>query len=143
MNIVDSKPLPFLLSLFCFVFSFSLFLFLLSFSLLCLLHLCPFSFMTILCPILFLARYIVACQAKVVAFMEEHVLPAEKIFLEQQAAAASRWTVPPVMEELKTKAKAQGLWNLFLPAVSGLSQVPKSVSGISMQLKFFAIIPLV
>ena len=48
-------------------------------------------------------------------FMDEHVYPNEKTYREQLNAAASRWTVPPIMEELKEKAKAQDLWNLFLP----------------------------
>ena len=48
-------------------------------------------------------------------FMDEHVCPNEKTFHEQLNAAESRWTVPPIIEELKEKAKAQDLWNLFLP----------------------------
>src|ERR687890_512324 len=48
-------------------------------------------------------------------FMDEHVYPNEKTFHEQLNAAETRWTVPPIMEELKEKAKAQDLWNLFLP----------------------------
>ncbi|MDQ3927218.1 MAG: acyl-CoA dehydrogenase family protein, partial [Actinomycetota bacterium] len=48
-------------------------------------------------------------------FMDKHVYPNEKTFYDQLNAAESRWTVPPVMEELKEKAKAEGLWNLFLP----------------------------
>jgi hypothetical protein len=48
-------------------------------------------------------------------FMDEHVYPNEKTYREQLNAAESRWTVPPIMEELKEKAKAQDLWNLFLP----------------------------
>ena len=36
------------------------------------------------------------------------------------------WTVPPVMEELKKKARDAGLWNLFLPGVSGFSQLEYS-----------------
>ncbi len=54
-------------------------------------------------------------QAELTEFMDEHVYPNEKTFRDQLAAAESRWTVPPIMEELKEKAKAAGLWNLFLP----------------------------
>jgi acyl-CoA dehydrogenase len=49
------------------------------------------------------------------AFMAEHVYPAEPVFQRQLATAADRWDEPPIMEELKAKAKAAGLWNLFLP----------------------------
>src|SRR5689334_20791331 len=50
------------------------------------------------------------------AFMEEFVYPAEGTFREQAESAENRWDTPPVMEELKAEARAQGLWNLFLPA---------------------------
>src|ERR1051326_4075978 len=53
--------------------------------------------------------------AQVEAFMAEHVYPAEQVFEEQLNAGPSRWQIPPVMEELKEKARARGLWNLFLP----------------------------
>ncbi|GAB2688163.1 acyl-CoA dehydrogenase family protein [Kitasatospora kifunensis] len=52
---------------------------------------------------------------RLLAFMAEHVYPAERVAAEQSAAAAGRWDRPPVLDELKTKARAQGLWNLFLP----------------------------
>jgi acyl-CoA dehydrogenase len=54
-------------------------------------------------------------QEKVKAFMAEHVYPNEPVYAHQQEAAPSRWEVPPIIEELKAKAKAAGLWNLFLP----------------------------
>src|ERR671927_262225 len=54
-------------------------------------------------------------QKKVRDFMDEHVYLAEKIFEEQLNAQPSRWQIPPIMEELKQKARAAGLWNLFLP----------------------------
>ncbi|MDQ4060008.1 MAG: acyl-CoA dehydrogenase family protein [Pseudomonadota bacterium] len=54
-------------------------------------------------------------QARVAAFMDEHVYPAEAVFERQLAELPERWGVVPVMEELKAKAKALGLWNLFLP----------------------------
>ena len=53
--------------------------------------------------------------AQVSAFMSAHVYPAEKVFERQMAEASDRWRIPPIMEELKEKAKAAGLWNLFLP----------------------------
>ena len=49
------------------------------------------------------------------AFMDAHVLPSEALYAQQVDSAASRWTVPPIMEELKARARQQGLWNLFLP----------------------------
>ncbi|AQZ95689.1 acyl-CoA dehydrogenase [Halopseudomonas phragmitis] len=51
---------------------------------------------------------------RVDAFMQEHVFPAEPIF-HQQVAEGDRWQPTAIVEELKVKAKAEGLWNLFLP----------------------------
>ena len=57
-------------------------------------------------------------------FMVDEVFPAEEAYDEYRAAAGPNdFTVPPVVEELKTKAKARGLWNLFLPAESGLTNL--------------------
>jgi len=53
--------------------------------------------------------------ARITAFMEEHVYPAEPVFERQLETAADRWSELPVMTELKAKAKVTGLWNLFLP----------------------------
>ncbi|MEK9724183.1 MAG: acyl-CoA dehydrogenase family protein [Rhodospirillaceae bacterium] len=52
---------------------------------------------------------------RVKAFMAAHVEPNENVFYDQLDAAPTRWTVPPILDELKAKAKAEGLWNLFLP----------------------------
>ena len=49
------------------------------------------------------------------AFMDEHIYPNESVFHEQLNAGPSRWIQPPIMEELKAKARDAGLWNLFLP----------------------------
>ena len=56
--------------------------------------------------------------AKLQAFMEKEVFPAEAIYEHQRAelkAAGKPHGLPAVVEELKVKARAQGLWNLFLP----------------------------
>jgi len=53
--------------------------------------------------------------ARVSAFMDEHIFPNELTYHEQHAAAEDRWAPIPIVEELKKKARAQGLWNLFLP----------------------------
>ncbi|XP_044786130.1 acyl-CoA dehydrogenase family member 10 isoform X2 [Bubalus bubalis] len=47
-------------------------------------------------------------------FMEQHVYPAEPE-LQRHQVSAERWTPSPLVEDLKEKAKAEGLWNLFLP----------------------------
>jgi acyl-CoA dehydrogenase len=53
-------------------------------------------------------------QKRVAAFMDEHIYPNEKTFYDQ-INEGDRWQPVPVIEELKPKARAQGLWNLFLP----------------------------
>lgn len=55
-------------------------------------------------------------QTKLTNFMEEHVYPNEKVYEQQLNELENRWSaVPQVMEDLKDKAKAASLWNLFLP----------------------------
>lgn len=58
-------------------------------------------------------------QARVGSFVDQHVLPAEAIFQRQLEEAATRWTPAPIIEELKSKARSEGLWNLFLPDHDG------------------------
>jgi acyl-CoA dehydrogenase len=53
---------------------------------------------------------------RLAAFLDEHVYPNEHRFDAWLAGAKDRWSAPPpLLEELKEKARAQGLWNLFLP----------------------------
>nr|XP_048676888.1 acyl-CoA dehydrogenase family member 10 isoform X5 [Caretta caretta] len=47
-------------------------------------------------------------------FMDSYVYPAEQVLRDHQVSQ-SRWTPHPLIEELKDKAKSEGLWNLFLP----------------------------
>lgn len=47
-------------------------------------------------------------------FMDEHVYKNETVYEQQLNDAEHRWVVPPIIEELKAKAKAEGLWNLFI-----------------------------
>ncbi len=61
-------------------------------------------------------------------FMRDEVAPAEAIYARQLSASSDwrQWRQPPVMEALKAKARAAGLWNLFLPEPdhgAGLSNV--------------------
>lgn len=61
---------------------------------------------------------------KMERFMREQVLPAEAAYLaHRKAGGPDCHIVPPVVEELKKRARAEGLWNLFLPAESGLTQL--------------------
>ena len=56
--------------------------------------------------------------ARVGEFMDRHICPAEETYAAQMEEATrngNRWIVVPVVEELKAKAKRQGLWNMFLP----------------------------
>jgi acyl-CoA dehydrogenase len=60
------------------------------------------------------------------AFLDEAVLPAEPVYEQWRArrrGTPQEWDTPPVLEELKSQARARGLWNLFLPAESGLSNL--------------------
>jgi acyl-CoA dehydrogenase len=57
-------------------------------------------------------------QQTLTAFMEEHVLPGEELFfaeVEENRRRGNPWVPTRVVDELKEKARAQGLWNLFLP----------------------------
>ena len=53
-------------------------------------------------------------QDKLTNFMNEHVYKNEAVYKEE-VEKGGRWCVPKIMEDMKSKAKAQGLWNLFLP----------------------------
>lgn len=56
-------------------------------------------------------------------FMLDYIFPIEEDYLREIAELDDPWVVLPIIDELKAKARAQGLWNLFLPSESGLSVV--------------------
>src|SRR5215813_12625320 len=53
-------------------------------------------------------------QARLTAFMDEHIYPNEETF-HRELGEGDRWQPTRIVEELKKKAREQGLWNLFLP----------------------------
>src|SRR5262249_6254141 len=55
-----------------------------------------------------------ALRSQLDGFMEAHVYPSERVY--EQQLGSERWVQPPVMEQLKARARREGLWNLFLPA---------------------------
>lgn len=78
---------------------------------------------------------------RVKQFMKQHIFPAEKEVAEYYAQSGNseeKWGHPLVIEKLKEMAKAEGLWNLFLPAVSGLSQVDYALIAEETGKCFFA-----
>uniref|UniRef100_A0A8B9C997 Acyl-CoA dehydrogenase family member 11 n=1 Tax=Anser brachyrhynchus TaxID=132585 RepID=A0A8B9C997_9AVES len=78
---------------------------------------------------------------KVKQFMKQHVYPAEKEIIKYYARHGNteeKWKKPPVLERLKEMAKAEGLWNLFLPDVSGLGQLDYALIAEETGKCFFA-----
>ena len=64
-------------------------------------------------------------QLRLRAFMDEYIYPNE-LRRHEEVESGDRWSVPPLIEELKNRAKAAGLWNLFLPSAhhgAGLTNV--------------------
>jgi acyl-CoA dehydrogenase len=57
--------------------------------------------------------------ARLGAFMAEFVYPNERVYFDQVTSSQDRWASPPIMDELKVKARVKGLWNLFLPDHGG------------------------
>ena len=53
-------------------------------------------------------------QEKITDFMNAYVYDAEDIY-KKQVEEGGRWCIPQIMEDLKSKARSEGLWNLFLP----------------------------
>jgi alkylation response protein AidB-like acyl-CoA dehydrogenase len=69
---------------------------------------------------------------RVVAFMNQHIYPAVPVYAEQMKAfGENRWQVVPILEELKAKARAAGLWNLFLPRDSVPEGSPYAGAGLT------------
>src|ERR1700733_3779492 len=61
-------------------------------------------------------------QSRLAEFMDAHIYPNETAYL-SEINSGDRWAPSQLMENLKAKAKAAGLWNWFLPELSGISNV--------------------
>src|SRR5436309_646904 len=77
--------------------------------------------------------------ARLNEFMESHVYPAEPVYAAwRRARGYGNHDLPPVVEDLKKEARSRGLWNLFLPDISGLTTVEYAhlaeISGRSVNL---------
>ena len=62
---------------------------------------------------------------RVQRFMDEHVYPNVETYRHQEHEG-NRWKAVPIVDELKAKAKAEGLWNMFMPPHSGQTHVDDS-----------------
>ncbi|MFA7586427.1 MAG: acyl-CoA dehydrogenase family protein [Novosphingobium sp.] len=78
---------------------------------------------------------------RIQAFMDAEVYPAVPLFREQDAQEP-RYKLIPVLEELKAKARAQGLWNLFMPPHSGHAPVDETFDFEGQQLTNLEYAPL-
>ncbi len=77
--------------------------------------------------------------ARMEAFLDEKVYPAEPVLAEQVESSPGVWTLRPIVRELQEEARARGLWNLFLPSgepgLSNLQYAPiAELSGRSIKL---------
>ncbi len=67
-------------------------------------------------------------RARLDSFMTAHIFPNEPVYAAQQVALGSkRWRNLPIIEDLKTKAREAGLWNLFMPPHSGQEHVDETI----------------
>ncbi len=71
--------------------------------------------------------------ARVQAFMDEHIYPNLETY-QRQEHEGNRWKAVPIVDELKVKAKAEGLWNMFMPPHSGQTHVDDSFAFEGLQL---------
>ena len=62
---------------------------------------------------------VIEAKTRLEAFMDEHIYPAEREHHDFVMDSNNRWKQPPIVEELKDKAREAGIWNWFLPADYG------------------------
>ena len=82
-----------------------------------------------------------ALRAQLLRFMDEHIYPSEQRYVEEIEAntlAGKRWTPLEVIEQLKPRARAVGLWNLFLPPSAEGSAARKSEDGVGLSNQEYA-----
>jgi len=76
-----------------------------------------------------------AMQTRLLAFMDEHIYPNEARFFQEIAdnrVKGNAWIPTKIVEELKPKARAAGLWNLFLPKSPRAPQGYSKTNGLSL-----------
>ena len=84
------------------------------------------------------SRESVILRDRVRAFVRDEILPAEIALARTLGGDWTRWAVPPEVDALKAKARAAGLWNLFLPEVSKLANVEYAPIAEEMGRSFLA-----
>ncbi len=62
---------------------------------------------------------VVGLREQLQSFMDEHIFPNERAMQDHLASTDNPWVTPPLIEELKVRARDAGLWNLFLPGELG------------------------
>ena len=72
------------------------------------------------------------------SFVAEHIAPREERILREQRALDDPWVELPEVTALKARAREEGLWNLFLPSVSGLTNVDYAILAEEMGRSFLA-----
>ena len=70
---------------------------------------------------------------RVQGFMDEHIYPNRETYLRQEHEG-DRWKAVPIVDELKAKARAEGLWNMFMPPHSGQTHVDDTFQFEGLQL---------
>jgi acyl-CoA dehydrogenase len=75
---------------------------------------------------------------RVGGFIDAEIIPREREYLDALRSQEDRWAVPELIDQLKAKARAEGLWNLFLPAVGATHSLPAADQGAGLSVTEYA-----